>query len=82
MKRKIFAKKNSIKKIFTKKKFVEKNVREKKFEKNFKNNFGNSSIFEKNSVEIQLIFLFLKKKVGYSRLIHQSKDRKLSVNLD
>ena len=41
MKRKIFAKKNSIKKIVTKKKFVEKNVRKKncskkKFEKNLK----------------------------------------------
>ena len=43
VKRKIFAKKNSIKKIFAKKKFVEK----KKFEKNFENNFGNFFIFEK-----------------------------------
>ena len=33
--------------------------RKKKFEKNFKNNFGNFFIFEKKSVEIWLI---LKKK--------------------
>ena len=33
VKRKIFAKKNSIKKIYTKKKFVEKNFRKKNFSK-------------------------------------------------
>ena len=52
VKRKIFAKKNSIIKILTKKKFVEKNFRKKhfskkKFEKSFRNNFGNFFIFEK-----------------------------------
>ena len=56
MKRKIFAKENSIIKIFAKKKFVEKFFRKnnfskkKKFEKNLRNNFGNFFIFEKNSV--------------------------------
>ena len=72
MKRKIVAKKNSIINFFTKKKFVEKNFRKKNFSK------------KKNSKKILktifAIFLFLKKKSVKSRLIHQSKDRKLSVN--
>ena len=52
VKRKIFAIKNSIKKIFSNKKFVEKKLRKKifrkkKFQKNFKNYFGNFFILEK-----------------------------------
>ena len=115
VKRKIFAKKNSIIKIFTKKEFVEKNFRkqicrkkieknvgkkevsEKKIRNNFKNDFGNFFIFEKkfgwNSVNLRkkqiekilklifAIFLFLKKNPVKSRLIHQSKDRILSVKM-
>ena len=46
-KKKNFAKKNSIIKIFTRKKFVEKNL---------KTNFCNFFIFKKNSVQIRLIF--------------------------
>ena len=46
VKRKIFAKKNSIKKIFNKKKFVEKNFQ----------HFGNFFVLKKKSVEIWLIF--------------------------
>ena len=79
VKRKIFAKKNSIIKIFTKRKIVEKTFRKKVFrKKKFKTNFGIFFIFDKNSVENRLIF---DKKSVKSRLIHQSKDRKLSVNL-
>ena len=47
--RKIFAKKNSIKKMFTRKRFVEKNYRKKNFSK------------KKNSKKILAIFLYLKK---------------------
>ena len=63
-----FSPKKFDKKIFTKEKFVEKNC----FEQNF-NNFGNFFIFEKNSVEIWLIFekktktilkIILEKKFG------------------
>ena len=43
------------------------NFRKKKIEKNFENNFCNFFIFEKKSVK--------------SRLIHQLKDRKLSVKM-
>ena len=42
----------------------------KKIEKNFENNFCKFFIFEKKSVQLVK-----------SRLIHQSKGRKLSVNL-
>ena len=46
----------------------------------------NSGNFRKKKIEKILkisfaIFLFLKKKSVKTRLIHQSKDRKLSVNL-
>ena len=92
MKWKIFAKKNTINEIFTKKKFFEKKnskkilkrilpiflylkknsveirlIIEKKIKKNFENNSCNLFIFEKKSVK--------------SRLIHQSKDRKFSVEM-
>ena len=85
MKRKIFAKENSIIKIFTKKKFVEKNFRKKKFaEKKIRKKFF--LYLKKNSVKFRLIlekktrknfennfcnsFIFEKKSVK-SRLIHQ-----------
>ena len=65
--------------------FVKKIFRKKKFEQNFENNFGKFFILKK----IRLIF---EKKYGKkflqifhfwkkSRLIHQSKDRKLSVKM-
>ena len=64
VKRKIFAKKNSIKKIFTKKKFVGKNFRKKNFSKNK---------FEKNFIIILAIFLYLKKNSVKFRKKKKSK---------
>ena len=72
MKRQIFAKKNSIKKFSPKKKIVEKNC----FEQNF-NNFDNFFIFEKNSVEIWLIF----EKKFENNLLLKKNSVKMSVNL-
>ena len=84
MKKKIFAKKYLIIKIFTKKKFVEKNFRTKNFSKKnpkkILNNFGNFFILKKeNTVEIWLIFE--KKQSIKSQFNYQSKDRKLSVKM-
>ena len=72
---------------------VKKVFRKKKFEKNLKNNFGNFFIFEKKfgyfskkklnknyENNFCQLFIFEKKSVN-SRLIHQSKDRKLSVKM-
>ena len=87
----IFSKQKKRKKFSSKKCFEKK-----KSEKNLNNNFGNFFIFEKilswNSVNFRKskwknlenkfcnFFIFEKKSVK-SRLIHQSKDIKLSVNI-